>query len=173
MQKKDCFLLGTIFKLHSYKGCVQIYTNNILNLNSPIFEYLLVEIDNTLIPFFVKKIIKKKKNILSVSFEDVKSKEDALKMLQKKVYIPSKWLSEKEKYKIKENDIIGYTISDIHLGFLGRIKFINTQTPQHIIYANHQDKEFCFPMHDKFVKKIDHENKIIHTSIPESIIYLN
>ena len=33
MQKEDCFLVGTVFKLHGYKGDVKIYNEDDIPFN--------------------------------------------------------------------------------------------------------------------------------------------
>ena len=52
MQKKDCFLVGTIFKLHSYKGKLKVYNKSNTIFNFKKINYFLIDKNNTLIPFF-------------------------------------------------------------------------------------------------------------------------
>ena len=102
MKKQDCFLLGTIFKLHGYKGDVNIYNDNDIPLIFTNIDFFFVEINNELIPYFADSVRPKKKKILLVKFEDVDSEEQALKILKRKVYLPNKFFEKLiNKYKIR------------------------------------------------------------------------
>ena len=172
MLKKDCFLIGSIFKLHGYKGNFVIYNENNYSFTSNKIEYLFIEIDHILVPFFIEKFsINKTKNIL-IKLEDISSETKAKKFLNLKVYLPNKYLLI-DKEKTTKNDIIGFTVNDINLGFLGTIKNIDTQTSQKLIYVSNKEKEFCFPMNDHFIKSIKFETRTIFVEIPKEIIELN
>ena len=172
MFKKDCFLIGSIFKLHGYKGNFVIYNENNYSFTSNKIEYLFIEIDHILVPFFIEKFsINKTKNIL-IKLEDISSETKAKKFLNLKVYLPNKYLFI-DKEKTTKNDINGFIVNDINLGFLGTIKNIDTQTSQKLIYVSKEEKEFCFPMNDHFIKSIKFEKRTIFVEIPKEIIELN
>ena len=172
MQKENCFLVGTVFKLHGYKGDVTIYNNNEIPLNFNTLNFFLIEDNNSLVPFFITKARHKKKNIILVKFEDVNSEEEALRILKRDAYLPSK-LFPKHKKEISENQFIGFKVLDINLGDLGKINYINSQTPQDLIYVSNDGKEFCFPMHNEFIININYEKEIMEVNIPEDLIHLN
>ena len=172
MRKKDCFLVGTIFKLHGYKGEVTIYNNNDILFNFNAINYFFIEKNNSLVPFFITKARLKKKNIILVKFEDVNSEEEALQILKRDAYLPRK-LFPKQKRQISEKQFIGFKILDITLGDLGKINYINSQTPQDLIYVSKDGKEFCFPMHNEFIIKINYEKEIMEVNIPEDLLQLN
>ena len=56
MQKEDCFLFGTVFKLHGYKGNVKIFNENYTSVDFSVIEYFLIEQENILVPYFTKSI---------------------------------------------------------------------------------------------------------------------
>ena len=80
MQKKDCFLFGTVFKMHSYKGSVNIYNENGINLDISKINYFLIDFDNELVPYFIEKVHETKLNIILVKFENLNSEEAAKKI---------------------------------------------------------------------------------------------
>lgn len=173
MQKKDCFLLGTVFKLHGYKGDVNIYNENDISLDLNNIEYFLIEKENTLIPFFISKARTTKPNILLVKFEDIDSEEEAKKIYKRKVYLPKDWVLNKDKAKLTKRKLVGYSVMDVNLSNLGKITYVNSQTLQHLIYVEKDGKEFCFPMHKEFVKGINEEARIMKVEIPKELLYLN
>jgi len=173
MQKKDCFLFGTIFKLHGYKGEVNIYNDDEIVYNFSKLNYFLIELENELVPFFIEKVRLKKTNIVLVKFEDVDSKEKAKRIHNRKVYLPKDLLPKSDENEITEKKLVGFSVIDINLGNLGKINFINSQTPQQLIYVNKDGKEFCFPMHKQFVKEVNPKKRIMKVKIPKEFLSLN
>jgi len=172
MYKKDCFLIGSIFKLHGYKGKFVIYNENNYSFKTNEIKHLFIEIDQILIPFFIEKLSINKTNNILIKLEDVNSEKKAKKLLKLNVYFPNKYkINDKE--KLDENDINGFKIDDINLGFLGFVKNIDTQTSQKLIYVSKENKEFCFPMNQNFIKSIEFDTKTIFVEIPKEIIELN
>ena len=170
MQKKDCFLYGTIFKLHGYKGNVKIILRDNIHITH-LLDYLLIEINNQLIPFSVKEIRLMKPSILLANLEDINSEEEAKKLLKSDVYISNN-IAE-EHLENKEELILNYTIEDIRLGELGVVSSVNNESPQTLIYINNKNYNFCFPMHKNFIKEINHSKKKIRVILSEEIINLN
>ena len=170
MQNKDCFLIGTIFKLHGYKGNVKLYNENQIIIDFKLLEYLFIKIDNKLIPFFVEKISNSNKNILLIKFNDINGEADALKILKKEVYISRNFYQEE---KNKSIQILNYTVVDNILGVLGSVEYVNKKSKQELIYVSNKQRGFWIPKHKQFIKKINEAEKIIEVSIPKDIIELN
>ena len=173
MQKEDCFLFGTVFKLHGYKGSVKIYNdnNNIIKFNT--LEYFLIEQNNNLVPHFIKTIKSTQPNIILVNFEDIDCEEKARKINNQKVYLPKSHPTKNNPNDPTKEKLIGYSVVDIHLGDLGTITYINTQTPQKLIYVKKTQKEFCFPMHEEFIKEINSEKEVMTVKVPKELLDLN
>ncbi|MBT6650721.1 MAG: 16S rRNA processing protein RimM [Flavobacteriales bacterium] len=173
MQKKDCFLFGTVFKLHGYKGDVNIYNDDDIPFDFSKLDYFLIEQKNELIPYFIDRARPTKPNVVLVNFEDVNSEKEALKILKRKVYLPKEWLPETDETEITEKKLIGLTIIDMNFGNLGKVSLINSQSAQQLIYVEKDGKEFCFPFHEQFVKEIDIKKGEMIVKIPEELIDLN
>ena len=173
MQKEDCFLFGTVFKLHGYKGDVNIYNNDGIPFDFSALKYFFIELNNELVPYFIEKARPTKPNVVLVKFEDVDSESAANRIYKQKVYLPKEWIPETDESKITEKKLVGYSVIDINLGDLGKIVFINSQTTQQLIYVSNDGKEFCFPMHKQFVKSINSSKRIIEVEIPEELLNLN
>ena len=173
MQKKDCFLVGTIFKIHGYKGDLNIYNDNAISFNFSKLAYFFIEINNDLVPYFIEKARSTKPNVILVKFEDIDSEKEAKKIHKKRIYLPKEWIPQENKNNITEKKLIGYSVIDINLGDLGKVTFINSKTAQQLIYVRKDEKEFCFPMHKKFVKEVNSKKRIMKVEIPEEILNLN
>lgn len=172
MKKQDCFLLGTIFKLHGYKGDVNIYNDNDIKLIFSKISFFLIEENNELIPYFTENIRVKKKKILLVKFEDINSESEALKILNKKVYLPNTFYHKIQ--NLNQNQIVvGFNVIDKSLGNIGIVEFVSDSKLQSLILVKNEEKEFYIPFHEKFIKKIDINNKILRVKIPEELININ
>ena len=136
MQKKDCFLFGTVFKLHGYKGDVNIYNDDDIPFDFAALEFFLIELDNKLIPFFIDKARPTKPNVVLVKFKDINSEEDARKILKRKVFLPKELFPEKDDNEISEKQLIGYSVIDRKMGEVGKITFINSKIAQQLIYVS-------------------------------------
>ena len=172
MTEQDCFFFGTIFKLHGYKGDVNIYNDNNISLNFADIEFFYIKDNNELIPYFSEYIRNKKKNILLVKFEDVNSEEDALKILKKEVFLPKSLKQDKEVLDQKKN-ILGFDVIDKKLGNIGQVELVNESTAQSLIIVKNGEKEFFIPFHNQFVLKIFLDKKIIQVDIPKELININ
>jgi len=173
MQKKDCFLVGTVFKLHGYKGDVNIYNDDDILFDFNTINYFLIEQNNILVPFFITKAHSTKSNVILAKFEDINSEKEALIILKKKIYLPIEFLPAIDENEMSDKQLIGFKILDINLGELGEITYINSQTAQQLIYVSKKEKEFCFPMHEQFIINVNTEKRIMKVKIPEELINLN
>ncbi|MEN8187775.1 MAG: ribosome maturation factor RimM [Bacteroidota bacterium] len=170
MQKKDCFYLGIIAKKYSFKGELIIK----LDTDEPDLyqdlEYVLIEQNKVLIPFFIEKSNLQKANSLRVQFEDVKDESDADALLKKPVYLPLEFLPKLTGNKFYFHEVIGFTIDDINHGEVGEIISINDNTAQALFEIKKGDVEILIPMIDDFIKKVDRQNKKIIMETPEGLL---
>ena len=166
----NCFYIGTIFKLHGYKGNIKLYNETNIDIE-PLANYLYLEINNELIPYFTERITKINSNSFLIKFEDVNSENEANKIIKKKVYIKNEFLI-KNKQNSEEN-LIGYNVINFNKTHLGKVSKVNKRLIQKLIFVKNNNKEFCFPFHKSFIKKTDKEKKILFVEISEQIINLN
>lgn len=134
MKKQDCFLFGTIFKLHGYKGDVNIYNDNDIPLIFTDIDFFYIEENKELIPYFADSVRLKKKKILLVKFEDVDSEEVALKILKRKVYLHNKFLPKIEDIN-PDKLIVGFDVIDKTLGKVGIVDFVNEKNSSETYYS--------------------------------------
>ena len=59
------------------------------------------------------------------------------------------------------------------MGSLGIINSIKFNPAQNLIYVQNKNKEFCIPMHEEFIKTMNHIKKEIIVEITKEIIDLN
>ena len=172
MHKNKPLIIGTVSKLHGYKGKIKIYIQKKINFDFSVISYLLIKTNNDLVPYIIEYAKVIKENMLLVKFDDINNEKEAKKILKKDVYISEKFVDEKQ--IVQKNELIGYDVIDKYFGKLGVVSYVNDQTFQKLIFVkNKLNKEFCVPMHENFIKKINHNDKTIDVIIPEELINLN
>ena len=171
MNNNNPYFLGKVYKLHGYKGKVNIFNETDVILDFPNIKYLFIDINSELIPYYIDTISLQKKSIILVKFEDINSENEAKKLLHCKIYI------DKSDFKINSQSskkILGYTVEDKKHGILGKVIEIDTQTPQSLLYIKkNNDYPICIPLHEHFIKKINDEDKIITSLIPLELLEIN
>ena len=170
MTKDQCFYLGHIVSKFSFKGELQIK----LDTDEPeLYEHqesIFVDYRNKLIPFFVEKSNLQKSNLLRVKLEEVDEEADADDLLKRDVYLPLTELPPLGENKFYYHEIIGYKAIDASKGEIGEIKFVNDQTMQALFFIDFNGKEIIIPVNDRFITKVDKDEKIIYFETPEGLI---
>jgi 16S rRNA processing protein RimM len=170
MTKDQCFYLGHIVSKFSFKGELQIK----LDTDEPeLYEHLesiFVDYRNKLIPFFVEKSNLQKSNLLRVKLEEVDEEADADDLLKRDVYLPLTQLPKLGDNQFYYHEVIDYTAIDETHGNIGNIKFVNDQTMQALFFIDFNGKEIIIPVNDRFILKVDKEEKAIYFKTPEGLI---
>ncbi len=170
MRKEDCFYLGKIAKKFSFKGEVLAF----LDTDEPELyvnlESVFVDINETLIPFFIEESSLHKNDFLRIRFEDMSTEEDAEDIMNCGIYLPLKMLPKLEGNKFYFHEVIGFTINDRRLGDIGTIESINDSTAQPLFEVKFNGRELLVPMIDQFLVEIDRQNHVVKMDLPEGLV---
>lgn len=175
MKKEDCFYLGKIVKKYSFKGEVLLK----LDTDQPeLYEYLdalFLDINNSLIPYFIEKSQLHKSNLLRLKFEDVSSEIDAEQLLKKEVYLPLALLPKLEGNTFYYHEIIGFHVVDENFGSVGLISGVNDSSAQVLFEIDRNGIEILIPLNDDIISSVDRTNKTVTVNTPPGLIelYLN
>ena len=172
MQKENCFYLGKIVKKYSYKGEVLIK----LDTDDPEMyskmESVFVEKNKNLIPFFIQESSLHKSTLLRVKFEDVRTEEDANRLLGSELYLPLDLLPQLTGNKFYYHEVIGFEIEDRSFGKVGVITGVNDQTAQALFEIDHEGVQILIPINNEIIKKVDRKTNVIHIEAPDGLIDL-
>ena len=172
MTIKDCFYLGKIVKKYSFKG--ELLAK--LDTDEPaIYENLdaiFIDLNSTLIPFFIEKSQLHKSDLLRLKFDDINNEEDAEALLKSDLYLPLELLPKLEGNKFYFHEIINFKLIDENFGLVGVVKGVNDTTAQAIFEVDRDGIEILIPLNDDFIKKIDRTNKSITVNTPKGLIEL-
>jgi 16S rRNA processing protein RimM len=172
MDKSACFYLGKIVSKYSFKGEVLVKLDTDEPESYENMESVFVSIGNNLVPFFIDKCRLHKSNLLRIDFEEVKTENDADRIMGSELYLPLSFLPELSGNKFYFHEVIGFTVMDSVHGNIGTIKSINDSTSQALFEIEKEGNEILIPINDEIITKLDRENDTIFITTPEGLIEL-
>lgn len=169
-RKADCYRLGSISRLHSFKGEVAIY----LDVDDP-YEYenlesVFVEYDNKLIPFFLERISVRSNGHAVVKFLDIETERQAKTLLKCGLYLPLSDLPDLEGKEFYFHEIQGFRVIDETHGEIGTVIQVMDVPNNPLIAIDSNGNEILLPKKDEFILKIDRDKKELFVRSPEGLI---
>lgn len=172
MKKEDCFYLGKIVKKYSFKGEVLLK----LDTDQPeLYEQLdalFLDLNNSLIPYFIEKAQLHKSDLLRIKFEDVSTEGAAEELLKKEVYLPIDLLPKLEGNRFYYHEVIGFEVIDENFGPVGVISGINDTTAQALFEIDREGTEVLIPLNDDIILSVDRNKKTVSVHTPPGLIDL-
>lgn len=172
IRQEDVYRIGQITKVHGLKGEV------VFNFVDDIFDrvdcdYLICELDDILVPFFIEEYRFRSDSSALVKFEDMDSSEDALRLHGANVYFEKKYASETDDGNISLNYFVGFAMFDTSGTDIGVIIGIDDNTDNWLFIVESPDgEEVLVPAHEEFVAEIRNEDKIIIVDLPDGLLDL-
>lgn len=168
--KEDCFRLGSIARLHGYKGEVSIF----LDVDNPNdyknLESVFVEFDGKLVPFFFESMFIRNKGFAVAKFETIDTEKQATMLIKCGLYLPLDILPESEGKEFYYFEIENFKVIDVNFGEVGFVQKVIDLSGNPIIQIIHEDKEILLPKQEEFIHEIDWDNDTIHIQAPEGLI---
>lgn len=161
--------LGTIKKTYGVDGTVSVFIEAGNPQHYQNLKHFFVEINNSLIPFFIDKI-NITKNFAAVKLEDVDSIEQAMELMNLDVYIPEEMLSTIKSTEFYYEDAIGFKAIDVTHGEIGMITDVTEIPGQQIFIITNDKHEIMIPAIKNFIEKVDRVSKTITFRTPEGLI---
>ena len=136
-------------------------------------EVLFIEIEkNIQLPYFIEKSASKNNTETILQIEDVNTKEQAAKLLQKKIWL-TKNDFEKHVSKTAPVNLMGFSVIE-NEKILGEVEAVIEsrirRDKQILLQINMLQKEVLIPLHEKTLKKIDRKKKQVHVVLPEGLL---
>lgn len=173
IKQEDVFKIGKLAKTHGLKGEISF------RFDSDIFDqvdcpYLILKVDNILVPFFIKEYRFKGSETALMIFEGIESEEKASKLQGLEVYFPRQYhieASEDQDLDYSWDYFIGMTAIDQQAGILGTIVEVDTQTMNTLFRIESDNgEEHIIPAVEEFILNIDDLKKEIELNLPEGLI---
>lgn len=136
-------------------------------------EPVFIEIDNRLVPFFIKEFKRKSKNSAIISFDDIITTERLEKVVGNKVFAIDKDQEvEIEEKDFDVTDLVGFTLFDTQKGEIGIVKEVNIYSYNIILAVFKGRKEILVPYAKEIILDIDFDKKSIQAELPEGLLDL-
>jgi 16S rRNA processing protein RimM len=166
MKKEDCFFLGYISRKHGYKGEFNIKLESTPKHKE--LGHLFIDMNGSLVPFFIDSFRMKKENIALAKLEDVDTEAAAQALIGKEVYLPIEFLDESTQNELPA--LIGFEVIDTTHGKIGKVTDILDNSAQELFQIGNGTQEILIPITEEFIQKI--ENNTIYLQTPEGLIDL-
>jgi 16S rRNA processing protein RimM len=123
---------------------------------------------NSFIPWFVESVRIKNEEELYIKLENVDTREKAIPLAQKQVWLPEE---DFKKFSAKSSPInfLGYDIYD-NDDLLGKVVEVIEQPHQVLCRIDFNNKEAYIPLHEETIRKIDQKNKKITVELPPGLL---
>lgn len=163
--------IGSISKAFGLKGQLklQIEDSYLAILQGQEVIYLLE--GSTYVPFFVEDIEKNAQ--LLIKLEEVDSKEVAVGLSGKSIFLPEDQLNaveEEDNSELLFGWAKGYLIIDTDQEPVGDIIEIVVYPQQELAVVDHNGKEILIPLNEKLIVGIDEDEMIMMIDVPEGLL---
>ena len=120
------------------------------------------------IPWFVEAVRIKSENEVFVKIEGVDTKEQAMRLTQKEVWLPEE---DFKKFSAKSSPIslLGFEIVENN-EVLGKIEEVIEQPHQILCRIQYKGKEAYIPLHEETIQKIDKKKQLVIVELPPGLL---
>lgn len=166
IKQEDVYKIGRLGKAHGVKGEVSFqFTDDIFD--SVDAEYLVLDIDGILVPFFMEEYRFRNDSVCLVKFCDVDTQQRAQELTGCDVYFP-RALAEEADETLSLASLVGFEIISMPDGsVIGTIASID-DTTQNILFE--LEDGTLIPASDELIEDIDTGQRQIKMTIPTGLL---
>lgn len=171
IEKSNCQHIGTIVKTHGVAGEVVIRLIGDIEAEDVVSDFLFLDMDGGLVPFYVGESRTRGDGSLMVIFESITSEAAARRLVDVPVWIDGTDL-DIDPDRVHSSTLIGFEVVDSEHGNLGKI--IDIRDPERNPYfaIDGKNGEILIPVVDDYIEGLDEQKKILYVSAPEGLIDL-
>ena len=172
IKQEDVYKIGRIGKPHGIKGEVHfLFDDDVFDRVET--EYLILEIDGILVPFFMEEYRFRGESSALVKFCDIDSQDKARELTNCDVYFPYS-LTDEESDTLRWTQIIGFSLINADTQqTIGTIIGVDDNTLNILFEVETPDKKnILIPAHEELIEEINYDNRLISIQLPEGILDL-
>ena len=170
----EVFQIGYIAKSRGISGEVEIrFTDDVFDRGDA--EYLVVQIDGILVPFFWEEFRFKNNEVAIFKFEHVDDERRARSLVGMKVFYPLSHVPDDDEPSFTSlKALTGYTVY-VDGGFrLGTISDVDDRSANVLLTITAADgRSWLVPFLTYFVTAFDHSDRSLHLSLPAGLLELS
>ena len=160
----DVYRIGRLGKAHGIKGEITMQVEDDI-FDRTDADYLILELDNIMVPFFIEEYYFKTDTTALIKFEGIDTLERAKEFANVNVYFPRNIADnniKSEQETLSYPMLVGFQVNDI-----GKIAYIDHQT-ENIMFE--LEDGTLIPASEELIEDIDVPNKQIKMTIPEGLL---
>ncbi len=167
IKPEEVYRIGRLGKAHGVKGEVSF------QFDDDIFDridcdYLILEVDGILVPFFIEEYRFRSDTVALVKFEDVDTQQRAQELTGSDVYFPRSLADDDETPSLSM--LIGFDVVDVTTGTtVGRIAAIDDSTAN-LLFELEDGR--LIPAAEELITGIDTSHRQISLNIPQGLLEL-
>ena len=166
IKREDVYKIGRLGKAHGVKGEVSFqFDDEIFDTTDA--DYLILEIDGILVPFFMEEYRFRNDSLALVKFCDVDTQQRASELTGCDVYFP-RTLAEESEGQLSLSSLVGFDIVEAsNSKVVGKIAAID-DTTQNILFELEDGR--LIPASDELITNIDTNRQQIIMQIPTGLL---
>ena len=166
IKREDVYKIGRLGKAHGVKGEVSFqFDDDIFDTTDA--DYLILEIDGILVPFFMEEYRFRNDSLALVKFCDVNTQQRASELTGCDVYFP-RTLAEDSEGQLSLSSLVGFDIVEAsNSKVVGKIAAID-DTTQNILFELEDGR--LIPASDELITNIDTNRQQIIMQIPTGLL---
>ena len=172
IKQEDVYKIGKLGKPHGVKGELSfLFSDDVFDRVDA--DYLVLDIDGILVPFFMEEYRFKSNEKALVKFVDIDSEERARQLTGCEVFFPRN-LSDSDAEHVSWAEIIGFAVIDKQNGqVIGHIKAIDDTTINTLFeIETTAGNDILLPAHEELIHEADMQRREIRMSIPDGLLDL-
>ena len=172
IRRDDVYKIGKLGKPHGVKGEITFaITDDVFDRVDA--DYLVLDIDGILVPFYLEEYRFKNDDNVLVKFEDIDTQEHVRAYTGCEVYFP-RHLSDSDEENMSWAEIIGFQLVDAVSGrVVGTIDHVDDSTLNLLFEITSPEGEaLLIPANNDLIEEVDIEKKMIRMAIPEGLLEL-
>ena len=168
---EQVYRIGRIGKPHGVKGEVSLqFSDDVFDRVDA--DYLVLETDGILVPFFMEEYRFRNDSAALVKFEGIDTQERARELTHCDVYFPYS-LSDGNEQQFSWNEIVGFSLIDADTQQLvGEITAIDDSTINILFHVKRDGEEILVPASDELIQSVSMDQREIEITLPDGILDL-
>lgn len=172
IKEEEVYKIGRIGKAHGVKGelSFQIQDDVFDRVDA---DFLILEIDGILVPFFIEEYRFRNDNVVLMKFEDVDTEQRARELTGSDVYF-LRQLAEGEDEVMTWAEIVGFAIVDAGSNRqIGKVSGVNDATINTLFeVTTAEGDELLIPANEDMIVEVDKNKNEIIMTIPDGLLSL-
>ena len=168
IRREEVYKIGRLGKVHGIKGEISfLFDDDVFDRVDA--DYLVLDIDGILVPFFIEEYRFKTDSNALMKFEGIDTQERARELTGCDVYFP-RALAENDEENLSWAEMIGYSLMDAQTGQnIGNIAAVD-DTTINILFELEDGR--LIPASEELITNINIQKHQIEINLPEGLLEL-